>query len=368
MSYAVILSSDLCTDDFPENHGGDFTNNLNHSLDFSVDPESTWAVALKEVVYVPESWDNVHDGGNWFETSFFGFPIPKREYHFEGHVTGNWGQSTEVTAVDGLWYTYLNLTKNIFDENGCYTYENKEKWYKWKTKYPTARLPKYGFSRYGFEAYKSWTTRRSQIEPGLYGNANLVDELRKAILANVMQSIWEVPKPAQLWGEYGDFFKFSIKETGGEKKLSMHLDRIASPRAWEMFMKIRFSRELQFQLGFTDYISNDVGWIEVPGQMSGSPSNPIDVNRSTFHCLWVFCDIVKNSFVGEKRMPVLKLMPVSAFYENIHAETFGSPEFRPIATHNISTVRVWISNSHTGHPIKMNGTSSVKLVFERHGR
>ena len=53
-NHSIIISSSLCKDAFPENHGGEFTNYLNRSLEFD-DPDEQWSVALSEIVYTPDS-------------------------------------------------------------------------------------------------------------------------------------------------------------------------------------------------------------------------------------------------------------------------------------------------------------------------
>ena len=61
MSHDVVLSSYYCRDEFPNNHGCEFTNVLNQPLDIDA-PNESWAVALREIIYEPEFWPNVREG------------------------------------------------------------------------------------------------------------------------------------------------------------------------------------------------------------------------------------------------------------------------------------------------------------------
>jgi hypothetical protein len=63
MSYDVILSSSFCKDEYPDNHGCEFTNRLNQQLDLD-QPNESWSVALREITYEPDFWQNVREGFN----------------------------------------------------------------------------------------------------------------------------------------------------------------------------------------------------------------------------------------------------------------------------------------------------------------
>ena len=65
MPYPIVLCSDMCTGEYPNNYGGKFVNTLNEAIDFT--GGDNWGVALKEIYYMPDSWDNVRDGGNEFQ-------------------------------------------------------------------------------------------------------------------------------------------------------------------------------------------------------------------------------------------------------------------------------------------------------------
>src|SRR5271154_2416796 len=62
-NHSIVLSSSLCRDSFPSNHGGEFSNYLNQSLEFD-DPDESWTVALSEIYYQPDSWENIREGFN----------------------------------------------------------------------------------------------------------------------------------------------------------------------------------------------------------------------------------------------------------------------------------------------------------------
>src|SRR5438552_18068535 len=68
--HSIVLTSALCRDTWPDNHGGDFWNTLNQPLELD---RGLWTVALVEISYQPDSWYNVRHG-NTVKISIHGFP------------------------------------------------------------------------------------------------------------------------------------------------------------------------------------------------------------------------------------------------------------------------------------------------------
>src|SRR6266853_48143 len=71
----TYLSSSYCKDQFPENHGGSFYNTLNQKLHLET---GNWHVGLAEVLYEPNSWDNVREGRNTVQFELWDYPISVR--------------------------------------------------------------------------------------------------------------------------------------------------------------------------------------------------------------------------------------------------------------------------------------------------
>src|SRR5208282_2915272 len=70
----IILTSALCKDVYPDNKGGDFRNVLNKPLKFT-EPGESWAVALREISYLPDSWYNVRENYNTVSIGASGFKV-----------------------------------------------------------------------------------------------------------------------------------------------------------------------------------------------------------------------------------------------------------------------------------------------------
>src|SRR5277367_1396846 len=70
----IVLTSALCKDVYPDNKGGDFRNVLNKPLEFT-EPGESWAVALSEISYLPDSWYNVRENYNTVSIGGSGFKV-----------------------------------------------------------------------------------------------------------------------------------------------------------------------------------------------------------------------------------------------------------------------------------------------------
>src|SRR3981189_948449 len=66
----VVLCSEWSKDLYPENTGGKFTNLLHSNMNFSGE---NWSVALTDVVYTPDTWNNVRADSNDIQIRMKGF-------------------------------------------------------------------------------------------------------------------------------------------------------------------------------------------------------------------------------------------------------------------------------------------------------
>src|SRR3981189_2870794 len=66
----VVLCSEWSKDLYPENAGGKFTNLLHSNMNFSGE---NWSVALTDVVYTPDTWNNVRADFNDIQIRMKGF-------------------------------------------------------------------------------------------------------------------------------------------------------------------------------------------------------------------------------------------------------------------------------------------------------
>ena len=111
MSHDVVLSSYYCRDEFPNNHGCEFTNVLNQPLDIDA-PNESWAVALREIIYEPEFWPNVREGFTKCEIQLGRFNCYVSDYAMIQAWALNLAEDTQFptdpnapfTTMAMLWY------------------------------------------------------------------------------------------------------------------------------------------------------------------------------------------------------------------------------------------------------------------------
>src|SRR3977135_1257609 len=72
MSHSIWLSNTFCLDEYPNNNGCEFTNELNIPLDFDA-PNEQWCVAASEVIYEPDFWKNIRKPFNKVEITIANF-------------------------------------------------------------------------------------------------------------------------------------------------------------------------------------------------------------------------------------------------------------------------------------------------------
>src|ERR1700727_569492 len=57
-SFSIVLSSAFCKDEYPQNNGCEFTNELNFPLNFD---KEQWCVSMTEMIYEPDFWENIRE-------------------------------------------------------------------------------------------------------------------------------------------------------------------------------------------------------------------------------------------------------------------------------------------------------------------
>lgn len=96
-------------------------------------------------------------------------------------------------------------------------------------------------------------------------------------------------------------------------------------------------------------------------------STEVDVNRGK-HSIFVYCDLVRDSIVGDIRAPLLRSLVVQGRYGDNVREVFNKPMYFPVKTNHFDTVGISIK-SEDGSPVEFNsGLSSVVLHFRRVGK
>src|SRR3977135_833399 len=160
-------------------------------------------------------------------------------------------------------------------------------------------------------------------------------------------------------------------------------DDLVSVSAVEKFAKetsfgLKINRHMQHQLGFTLHPQYDMGWIpwyERTKEIEATATPmvfwygylPPDMKRNTMKSLCVHCNIIEGSYVGNKKLQLLRMLPVNVFTHLIASESFNTLQYRHVNKNNVNTINIWITETPHGPPITLRSMIYVKLQFTIHG-
>ena len=89
-----------------------------------------------------------------------------------------------------------------------------------------------------------------------------------------------------------------------------------------------------------------------------------DVTRD-YNYLFVYCNVVVDSIVGDVRAPLLRSINVKGRYGECVREIFVKPLYIPVRRNRFDTIEISIKGE-TGRPVSFNsGRSCVTLHFKR---
>ena len=89
-----------------------------------------------------------------------------------------------------------------------------------------------------------------------------------------------------------------------------------------------------------------------------------DVNRG-YNCLFVYCNVVVDSIVGDVRAPLLRTVNVKGRYGDSVREIFVKPLYIPVRRNRFDMIEISIKGE-TGRPVSFNsGSSCATLHFKR---
>src|SRR5258708_4896400 len=448
-SHSIYLCSSQCKDTYPENHGGEFSNVLNQSLEFD-DPNDEWTVALGEMYYLPDLWYNVREGFNEIQVSIQNLPVTKVDVETKKYYiyckymtieniaipdkTDNRFTWNGDKIVDDGWREYDPKDPNLI----CFIlrFYTKEEWEKpwgvgkscYSYKYFSVDKANYGGLKHVHDYRQPWRwPDMSQLEGGysnpkaptqlsihysnfikdclkktsdddmrievlVYGNRVYDEELVvtttvppnqyptvESLLASIQRELNFAIK--HLFDKYHAESSMydDTKENGRWVWLDLKIDtksinplkivQITQSDALhsKIRLKIKYSRELQFQLGYTDYPMLDLGWITFGRNMNATihAMHPPDIYRNTLRSIWVFCDIVQPSHVGKNKLPLLRFLPVDNSTHQISYEVASHLQFKPIGRNSIETIKVWLAEDERGIPLILSADSYIQLIFNR---
>ena len=113
--------------------------------------------------------------------------------------------------------------------------------------------------------------------------------------------------------------------------------------------------ELQYMLGFSTnflYGSSEIAHY------------PVDI-RGGIDALYVYCDLVENTVVGNIRAPLLRVVAVRGNYSDVVDEIYQVPHYTPVLKKEFNSVQITIKDDRNRTIPFAYGKTLVKLHFRK---
>src|SRR3981189_2931890 len=91
----------------------------------------------------------------------------------------------------------------------------------------------------------------------------------------------------------------------------------------------------------------------------------IDLGRNAITSLWIFCDAVDTSDVGNVQIPLLQLVPAVTVNSVASFERFGMLYRKRINKGRVNTIKIWITETFDGKPIRFREPVIISLEVQR---
>jgi len=162
----------------------------------------------------------------------------------------------------------------------------------------------------------------------------------------------------------------------GNRKLVEGKMRLGIAHEYPVKVKITLHASLAYMLGLTEYLNihgklwdnnrphdTIANYGNIDYQVWTAETMP-DLKRNTLRSICIFSDIIDSNFVGDKQMPLMRMLPIDFTTNQIPANFFIIQTYYNVNKINVETVKIWITEHLDGEPIHFNSDIYIKLVFD----
>jgi hypothetical protein len=94
-------------------------------------------------------------------------------------------------------------------------------------------------------------------------------------------------------------------------------------------------------------------------------SDTIATTNHMYHSVYVYTDIIANQSVGNYKVPLLRVIPITSSHGNVSCVKYDKPHFLPLSRSRVQTIEINLRDD-TGEFISFEaGKAIVTLVFRR---
>ena len=126
--------------------------------------------------------------------------------------------------------------------------------------------------------------------------------------------------------------------------------------------KLKFSKEMAYTLGIIDRFGESNPWL-----LDGWWTRQIDsfiISRNNVSMLWIFADFIECMTVGDKSLPLLKVIPVDVESGMLLHNVFVMTDYRPVVRQHLKQLRICIKDG-LNSTININSQVILSLHFRR---
>src|SRR5277367_4932426 len=388
MSKIIILSPQFGS----SMQNGEFTTKLNQAIDFA---DKKGMVSLAEIMYQPKGWYNIRNGHNTFDMEVSGYldvqgvPFDLKFTSWEYldksdgkkevaivRKTSKYGEY-QLNNAPGIRTKYVkNNPKPIlrlyrFNRSHQVTYD-----YDWL--YYSVHDSEFNdlpdVQQYYFKNvdYETWNAKKIDVF-NIYPNKvnALVDGNQRRHRLYKRITSQTIPPGYYDDGEYKPV-ELVIQYANNQQQCVIYVEDDYQKAS---NLRIKLHNSLAYQLGFIEYQLQEFPWISwATGNVRefGAPRKKLDyvtceskygydLSRNTLRKMCIFCDMCKPIIVNERRMQLLRILPIDMNSQLSYAVFM--PEFREVIQKRIDTIRVWFTEEIFGEPIVLTDNIILKFVI-----
>ena len=410
--HSVILSSTLCREEYPNNNGCDFTNQLNQPLDLS---RGKWGVCVSEIVYEPNFWYNIRQPFNVFSVTIakhhaaiertyvlnfkvFEFKLDKIPENVNDEVTMRVGFKF-FTDLPNYQYTIYDTVKkaNSYGKDGKpikWPIDNTPEhtgWFRYQRRYGNLIITQ--------EKYKFWRARSFITDPAsvldreeyedpeyVYFSVDEIHPYPKTITADITLECKSYPETGDFIVVFNDAINNKIYEMLIESRADKpYLDEKGKYITTRLLngktlIKINTSLlhagfniilemdvELQYILGYSSHNFEDyelhLGVKDETTCNECLSKYNADINRYNPTSLWLFSDIVKQSYIKDITKPLLRCVALDKTSFQISYESSAYLQYVPVTQAFISSIRIWTCENYLADPLYTKAEMYLRLDF-----
>src|SRR3981189_1457110 len=135
---------------------------------------------------------------------------------------------------------------------------------------------------------------------------------------------------------------------------SLQIRQVLAIKSWQLQSPTAIKDLTHYALHPKHPSGRDISWYKILSVAYNFYGvREIDLNRNAISSLWIFCDAVDTSYVGNVQIPLLQLVPAVGRNTIKSFKRFGMLHCKRINKGRVNTIKIWITETFDGIPIHL---------------